>query len=121
MKIRDNKQYKKALQDVYALMNKSEQNLTAKETQTLAELAKEIEYYEDVILQLMPINITLETLVASKMAELEITQVKLAKMLGIDAAKLSQILNNKRKPDVPFLKAIHEKLGLDGNLILEHV
>ena len=42
-------------------------------------------------------------------------------MLGVGAPKLSQILNNKREPDVPFLKAIHEKLGVDGNFILEKV
>lgn len=31
------------------------------------------------------------------------------------------ILNGKREPDVHFLKAIHEKLGIEGNFILEHV
>jgi len=35
---------------------------------------------------------------------------KLAEILGIGASKLSQILNNKREPDVTFLKAIHEKI-----------
>ena len=69
----------------------------------------------------MPLPVTLENIVVQKMREMNVTQAKLASMLGIGTAKLSQILSNKRRPDVPFLKAIHEKLGLDGNLILEHV
>ncbi len=42
-------------------------------------------------------------------------------MLGISAPKLSQILSGKREPDVPFLKSLHEKLGIDGNFILQQV
>jgi len=57
-------------------------------------------------------------IVTIKMQEMGITQVKLAGMLNMDTAKLSQILNGKRKPDVPFLKAVHDKLNVDGNLLL---
>jgi HTH-type transcriptional regulator/antitoxin HigA len=39
----------------------------------------------------------------------------------METTKISQILNGKRQPDVSFLKAAHEKLGLDGNLLLERV
>ena len=42
-------------------------------------------------------------------------------MLGIDPPKLSQIMNSKRKPDLTFLKAVHQKLGIDGNFILERI
>ncbi len=55
------------------------------------------------------------------MQELDVTQKSLAEMLGIGRSKPSQILNGKREPDVLFLKAIHKKLGIDGNFILESV
>ena len=45
----------------------------------------------------------------------------LAEILKMPASKISQILNKKREPDVPFLKGIHDNLGIDGNCILETV
>jgi transcriptional regulator with XRE-family HTH domain len=60
-------------------------------------------------------------MVELKMYEKKLNRINLAKLLGIGAPKLSQILNNKREPDVTFLKALHEKLGLDGNFILDRV
>jgi len=53
--------------------------------------------------------------------EKKINRVALASMLGIDVPKLSQIMNGKRKPDLTFLKALHQKLGIDGNFILDHI
>ena len=57
-------------------------------------------------------------LVEFKMYQLKWNQNKLAEELKMPASKVSQILNNKREPDVAFLKGIHEKLGIDGNYIL---
>jgi len=34
-------------------------------------------------------------------------------------AKISQILSGRREPDVDFLRGIHVKLGIDGNVLLE--
>ncbi|WP_162923477.1 helix-turn-helix domain-containing protein [Arachidicoccus soli] len=50
---------------------------------------------------------------------MNITQAKLVEIFNISTAKLSQILDGKRKPDVTFLKAVHEHLHIDGNLLLE--
>lgn len=55
------------------------------------------------------------------MEELNVTQKGLSEILGIGTSKVSQILNGKRNPDLPFLKAVHQKLGIDGNFILNHV
>ena len=49
-----------------------------------------------------------------KMYERRLKQKELAKLLGIGEPKLSQIMSKKRKPDVAFLKAAHEQLGLTG-------
>jgi len=121
MKITSNKQYKQALHELYGLMNKGSDGLTEADYKAVEQMGKEIERYEDEELKIMPLPVTISGIVQDKIAELNITQAALAKMLNIGTAKLSQILNHKRKPDVQFLKAIHQKLGLDGNFILNNV
>jgi antitoxin component HigA of HigAB toxin-antitoxin module len=121
MKISDNASYKKALHEVYNLMNKGDKNITDKEAFAIETMSKAIEYYEDHVLKIVPLPVTVTSVVQDKIVEMNITQTQLAQMFGIDKAKLSQILNGKRQPDVPFLKAVHEKLGIDGNFILKAV
>lgn len=67
----------------------------------------------------MPLEVTINSIVQEKITEMDITQNQLAKMLGINKTKLSLTLNSKRPPDVKFLKAVHEKLGVDGNFYFE--
>jgi len=119
MKITDNKQYKEALHRVYSLMNKGENSLTDAEAQEIEMISKAIEYYEDYILKLMPMPVTINAIVQQKAEEMDISQKQLAELFGMTPPKLSQILNGKRQPDVSFLKAVHQKLGIDGNFILE--
>jgi len=121
MKIKDNASYKKALHQVYSLMNKGEKNITKEDAVVIETLAKAIEYYEDHVLKIVPLPVTITAIVQDKIVEMNITQTQLAEMFGIGKSKLSQILNGKRQPDIPFLKAVHEKLGIDGNLILKAV
>jgi antitoxin component HigA of HigAB toxin-antitoxin module len=121
LKIKSNKEYKEALHKVYQLMNKGEKNITSAEAAQIEAMAKVVEYYEDHVLKIMPLPVTIASIVHDKIETMNITQAKLSKTLNIGTAKLSQILNGKRKPDVPFLKAIHEKLNIDGNLLLEKV
>jgi len=119
-KITSKKAYEKALADVYKLMQKGERNITDKEAKVISALASAIQDYEKTH-EPFPMPKTISEIVAMKMFERKLNRGSLAKMLGIGAPKLSQILNNKREPDVSFLKAIHEKLGVDGNFILEAV
>lgn len=125
-KIRTKKQYDQIMSLVENYITKATdgggfKSLTKKENEELKKLSLLAEQYEDEVLKIMPLPVTIENVVNVKMHELNITQAKLAEMLNIGTAKLSQILNQKRKPDVPFLKAIHQKLGVDGNFILENV
>jgi HTH-type transcriptional regulator/antitoxin HigA len=119
-KITTEKAYKKALADVNKLMKKGEDNITGKDAINITSMANAIQDYEKVFYP-FPMPKTITEMIELKMFEKKINRVSLAKMLEIDAPKLSQILNKKREPDVPFLKAIHEKLGVDGNFILEKV
>lgn len=121
MKIETLEQYKEALQDVYVLMNKGESNLTETEKAQIGSMAKAIEHYEDHVLKTMPLTPSIATIVQQKLRERQLNQRSLSALIGIGTAKISQILNGKRQPDVQFLKAIHEKLGIDGNVLLEMV
>lgn len=114
------KEYKKALTAVNKLMQKGENNLSEKDTSKIEAMAQSIQNYERIHYP-FPFPKTLGEMVELKMFEKKLNRVSLAKTLGIGAPKLSQILNNKREPDVSFLKALHEKLGVDGNFILERV
>ncbi len=119
-KIKSEYSYNKALNEVYRLMQKGESNLTEKDADTISSIAKDIQEYEKIHYP-FPFPKTINEMVELKMFEKKLSKHKLAEILGIGAPKLSQILNNKREPDVTFLKAIHEKLGVDGNFILENV
>jgi HTH-type transcriptional regulator/antitoxin HigA len=61
---------------------------------------------------------TIEGILELRMYELKLKQTQLAKILGVTEAKLSRILNGKMSPDVAFLKALHEKLGIDADFLL---
>lgn len=120
--ITSKKAYHETMVAVYDLMNKGEANLTAKELKTLAAMAKAAEEYEDSVLGLKPAKEpqTLIELLEREMYERKMTQAKLADTLGLGKSKLSEILSGKRKPDVPFLKAVHKKLMVDPAFLLEH-
>jgi transcriptional regulator with XRE-family HTH domain len=55
------------------------------------------------------------------MFENKMTQAKMADALGLGKSKLSEILSGKRKPDIPFLKALYKKLKIDPVFLLDHI
>jgi len=118
--IKNETEYSKALNKVHSLMKKGENNITDNDAENITALAAMIQSYEKVHYP-FPMPKTISEMVELKMFEKKINRVSLAAMLGIDAPKLSQIMNGKRKPDITFLKAVHQKLGIDGNFILERI
>ena len=61
----------------------------------------------------------LADIIRFKMLQRKLNQKSLAVLLNIAEPKVSQILSGKREPDVDFLRGIHVKLGIDGNVLLE--
>lgn len=124
-KIRNEAQYNQVL----SLIEKIIANATDKggfnylpnsEKEELAKLSIIAEKYEDEVLKIMPLPLTISAVVQHKIKEMNLTQAKLADLLGLGTAKLSQILNGKREPDITFLKAVHSKLGISGDFLLEN-
>ena len=120
--ITSKKTYHETMVAVYDLMNKGETNLTKNELKKLEAMAKAAEEYEDTVLGLKPGKEpqTIAAILEQKMYENKMTQAKLAETLGLGKSKLSEILTGKRKPDVPFLKAVYQKLNIDPAFLLDH-
>lgn len=123
-KIRNQTQYEQVMQLIEGYLQKATkaggfQGLSASESEQLKGLSLLAQQYEDEALRIMPLPVTVPAVVQQKMQEQGLSQKKLAEILGMGTAKVSQILTGKREPDVLFLKGIHQKLGLDGNLILD--
>ena len=123
-KLRNKNQYNQVTKLIDLLLAKATDgggfsSLTKKESKELETLSRLVAEYEENVLKLWPLPITISDVVQQKITELNITQNKLAEIFEITNSKLSKILTGKRDPDIQFLKAVHEKLGVDGNLILD--
>lgn len=114
-KITSESVYKSTLAEIDKLMRVGEENLTVAQIKRLRTLATAAELYED---NSDPLPSHLPTLVKNKLNEMGLSQTYAATLLGVSDTKFSQIMNGKQKPDVYFLKAVHEKLNLDGNVLL---
>ncbi|NIJ54439.1 helix-turn-helix domain-containing protein [Dyadobacter arcticus] len=112
-------EYEIAMKEILALMNKGEGNLSKNEVWKLQKMAVAAEEFEDIHYPL-PKPKTIPEMVELKRFQLKLTQTALAEMLGLGTPKLSQILNGKREPDVPFLKAVYQKLGVDPGFLLDN-
>ncbi len=120
IKIDNEADYNATMKKIDALMKKGEKKLTDREAEMLRTLALAAQSYEKSLYKI-PAPKTLEGLIELKMYERKLKQKELASLLGIGEPKLSQIMTQKRKPDVAFLKALHTLLGIDGNILLEYV
>lgn len=110
---------------IEALLKKSSSNggfssLTKEETLLLKNLSLLVEEYEDNQLHLMPIKApkTLIEMIRFKMYEMNIKQKQLAKLLEMSEARISELLNGKRKLNLEIAKKLHCKLNIDAKFLL---
>ena len=122
-KINSKKEYHQTMIQVYDLMNKGEHSLSEDELSKLSVMAEVAEKYENEVLGLGVLKTpkTIPEMVELKMFEQKISQTTLAEKLGFSPSKVSEILSGKRKPDVSFLKGIHNLLHIDADFLLTHV
>ncbi|WP_215233077.1 helix-turn-helix domain-containing protein [Dyadobacter linearis] len=111
-------EYDSAMEEIYGLMSRGEQNLSEVETEKLRVMAIAAEQYEELHFPFPP-PLTITEKVEQKRFELNLSVTGLANMLGLGKAKLSQILNGKKEPDVTFLRAVYHKLGIDPGVSLD--
>jgi len=106
-KIRNEAQYKQVMEIIESFIQKATGGggfhmLNKKEVDELHQLSLLAEHYEDHILKLMPIPVTINSVVQQKVADMNITQKQLAQMFNMGTSKLSQILSGKRPPIFRF-------------------
>lgn len=106
--------------EIDSLMRKGEKKLNANELSSLSDLAKAAEQYEFQH-EPLPMPSSFQDIVRMKIYKLHMTQSYAAKLLGVSDAKFSLIMNGKQKPDMYFIKAVYDKLKIDGNIILQAI
>ena len=75
-----------------------------------------VEEYEDIH---YPIGKpSLIDVIKLRLYELGITQSKLAEMLGLSNARVSEIMNGKSEPSLKIGRALCQKLGIDPAIVL---
>ena len=111
--------YQVAIAEIEVFIKKGFINLTQKETKELEAISRSVAAFEKEYYPVPKPN-TLAEMIELKMYEMRLTQKKLSEVLKITPDKLSMILNGKREPDVAFLKAAHQKLGIDPGFLLTH-
>ena len=113
-------EFKAAMDEINGIMNKGEGNLTQPETKKLRVLSLAIRNYDRATYSIERPK-TLGSVLDLQKYQRGWNQKQMAQAFGVSEAKLSLIISGRQKPDVIVLKAMHEKLGIDGNFILEVV
>lgn len=120
MKIKTEKQYQNALNLINEIMKKGENNVSAKELETLQTLTDDVQEYENQYYS-FPAPKTIIEMVKIKMFEKDMSQTELSKKTAIPLPKLNQILKGKRKPDIDFLKGIYHTLHIPADFIFSRI
>jgi HTH-type transcriptional regulator/antitoxin HigA len=100
--IKTKKEYYSVMAKIETFLEKGFKNLTKIENEELRLLSLQIEAFEKVHFP-MPVQHDLTTL------------------LEVDDSTLNSILSKKKPLTLNFAKMLHQKIHLDGNLILEMV
>lgn len=117
-KINTEKQYEKAVERVEELLqvvgnDTSENDKDFIELDLLSELVAE---YEE---QHYPVSRpTLPEIIRLRMAEMGISQKKLADLLNVSPSRVSEYLNGKSEPTLKVARQLRSKLGIDADIIL---
>jgi len=83
----------------------------------LIEVSDTIEQYE-IIHHSIGIP-TLKEVIELRMFEMRLKQKDLAILLNVSASRISEIFNGKREITLSIAKALHKKLNIDSDIILQ--
>jgi HTH-type transcriptional regulator/antitoxin HigA len=125
--IRTKKEYETVMKRIETYLNKiteagESDALSPEEHDELKVLSSLVADYEDNILKIYPLAepTPLVISIELEMHKRRLKQRELAMLLGISEARISNVLRGKSRIGITLAKRMHEKLGIDGNLILDH-
>ena len=111
-------QYKKALERIEELLPLVD-NTTSIEDKHYVELdllSDLVAEYEE---QYFPVKKpTLPEIIRLRMAELKISQKKLAEILNVSPSRISEYLNGKSEPTLKIARQLRDELNIDADIIL---
>lgn len=86
-------------------------------TKELIEVSDMIEQYEEIH---FPMGLpTLQEMIELRMFEMGLKRKDLAALLNTSASRISDYLNGKREITLNIAKALHQKLNIDSDIILQ--
>jgi HTH-type transcriptional regulator/antitoxin HigA len=125
--IKTKKEYETVMRRIEAYLNKITEageadGLSPVEHDELKALSSLAADYEDNVLKIYPLSepSPLVINIEQEMHKRRLKQRDLAILLGISEARISNVLRGKSRIGITLAKRMHDKLGIDGNLILEH-
>jgi len=116
-KIKSGSQYHSNLAKIERFIEKGFEHLNKAETAELKILSEAVEVYEKTKFP-MPMYTSIADILADHMQEHHLTQLALSKKLGIANSAISDIIHGKKKPNLAIVIKLHQKLNIDGNLLL---
>ena len=109
--------YKNVMTKIDSLMAKGSKNVNKKELAEIRKLALTAQDYEQNKF-VIEAPTTSAGIIEMKMYEMRLKQKDLARKLKVSDTKLSLIMSGKQKPDVSFLKSVHQQLKVNGDFLL---
>jgi HTH-type transcriptional regulator/antitoxin HigA len=119
-KIKNEADYKSVMAKIDKLMSKGSEKVSKTELAEIRKLALIAQQYEQTKFTIEAPT-TLAGIIEMKMYEMRLKQKDLARKLKVSDAKLSLIMNGKQKPDVDFIKAVHQQLHVNGDFLLSAI
>jgi HTH-type transcriptional regulator/antitoxin HigA len=119
-KINTKQQYFEAMAEIEGYLQKGFSRLTAEEDNRLAALSQAVEVWEmkEYPMPVMPaFRDILIWLVQSKRS----TQSELSETLSVSKSLFSEIINGKKQPNLEIVVSVHQKFGIDANVLLESI
>ena len=111
-------QYHTALAKIERFIEKGFGNLSKEQTAELKNLSASVQAYEQTKYP-MPLFISIADILIYHMQQENLTQAALSKKLGISNSAMSDFINGKKRPNLAIVIKHHEKLNIDGNLLLK--
>ena len=114
------KDYQNTLDTIETYLQKGSMQLSEQEKQELLSLSLRAEAYEQTVYPMPIPSKTMVGMIQIKMFERQLKQKDLALILNVSETTLSEIMNGKRKINLPLAQQLYQKLNISADFILQN-
>jgi HTH-type transcriptional regulator / antitoxin HigA len=114
------KDYQHTLETIEIYLQKGSKGLSKEEKQALLSLSLRAEAYEQAVYPMPMPSKTIVGMMQIKMFERQLKQKDLALLLNVSETTLSEIMNGKRKINLPLAQQLYQKLNISADFILQN-